>query len=329
MPGAGSIFRRLFRGGAKNVDEAAELVAREIDDANALERNIADRTRRVEEAAQNQPDLVPKTERQLELESIVNDESSPAFIRQEARQELDDIVRAADTGDAIDVPTFQYHQQLQQIAEREQAALNRYVNSNPDLTQQQIEQAREEAQARVTKLAEDLRNNRYGTEQAVADQAAQVDEAVQTQQATNADVAAEQQARTEPVPGSEAATPEMQANNGYSRPTTDEELYASAPKFEERGRLSIPQLISPDRIIRENITRPGENLVNRAASAMQTGNSRIGRFFGRMGTGFSRELGIVPDLQTARMQLRGGIEKGKVYSKYHSKCNHKRCIRHS
>ena len=312
MPGAGSIFRRLFRGGAKNVDEAAELVAREIDDANALERNIADRTRRVEEAAQNQPDLVPKTERQLELESIVNDESSPAFIRQEARQELDDIVRAADTGDAIDVPTFQYHQQLQQIAEREQDALNRYVNSSPDLTQQQIEQAREEAQARVTKLAEDLRNNRYGTEQAVADQAAQVDEAVQTQQATNADVAAEQQARTEPVPGSEAATPEMQANNGYSRPTTDEELYASAPKFEERGRLSIPQLISPDRIIRENITRPGENLVNRAASAMQTGNSRIGRFFGRMGTGFSRELGIVPDLQTARMQLRGGIEKGKV-----------------
>lgn len=131
------------------------------------------------------------------------------------------------------------------------------------------------------------------------------------------DATATRAAETAPAPGQVvqdtpvAGSPEVKANDGYS-PTTDEIINAGKPTFDEKGRLSIPQLLSPDRVIRENITRPGENLVNRGINALQTSDNRLARGIGRMFTGFNTEAGVDPALQAAKMQMRGGIELGKV-----------------
>ncbi len=99
---------------------------------------------------------------------------------------------------------------------------------------------------------------------------------------------------------------------GSTRQSTNDILYGDTNTFVERDGLTAGQKYSPDRIWREKLARPGEELLNRGVSALQTTGNRLGRFFGRTATGFSRELGVDAATQTARMQMRGGIEMGKI-----------------
>lgn len=121
----------------------------------------------------------------------------------------------------------------------------------------------------------------------------------------------EAQAPVNPV-ADPALKTETAANDGY-RPTTEEVLFPNAPEANVRDDLNIPQRISPDRIIRENITRPIENATDRLLYKAQTSGNKVARGIGRFFTGFSRELGVTPEMQTAKMGLRGGVEKGKMY----------------
>lgn len=151
----------------------------------------------------------------------------------------------------------------------------------------------------------------------VAKQADDIAAAQAEQQAVNADVAAESSARTNPAPGDVVETPpaspdpELGANN--ARQSSEDVLFSNAPKFEERTGLNLFQRLSPDRFIRENITRPIANKIDEGIAGLQRSDNKVGQGIGRFFTGFSREAGISPELQTARMQLRGGVETGKVF----------------
>lgn len=222
--------------------------------------------------------------------------------------------QAADAPDNLDVPTYQHKQKIQQIVKEEEDNLNGYLNSNPDLTPQQIETARISATERVKKLVEDLQASRVATVRAVDDAEVKVADDVAAQQKVVDEVQAakeEAQAPVNPV-ADPALKTETAANDGY-RPTTEEVLFPNSPEANVRDDLNIPQRISPDRIIRENITRPIENATDRLLYKAQTSGNKVARGIGRFFTGFSRELGVTPEMQTAKMGLRGGVEKGKMY----------------
>lgn len=79
-----------------------------------------------------------------------------------------------------------------------------------------------------------------------------------------------------------------------------------------RDDLSFGQKISPDRIIRENITQPLERGVNKALFKAQTSKNPIVRTIGRASQGISREAGVSPELLQQKRLMRGGIETGKL-----------------
>lgn len=316
---------KLLRGGEESVDDVARTsIQSEINNAQDLEANIAKRSQAVRDAAANPQEAegVIKSAKQQELEAVINDEAQPAFRRQQAQQELDDLLaqeaKAAETG--LDRPTFQHQQDIQAVVDRETENFNRYINEHPELTQQQIEAARDAAKERVVKLTDELKVNRYGTEAAVAQQADNVDNAIEAQQVVNKEVQAAQAAETAPAPGQIVSdqpvptSPEVAANNEAYRQSNEQILFGNntdsivTPKQD----LNLLQTVSPDRIIRENITRPIENAANRAISTLQTSDNAAARGVGRFFTGFSTEAGVSPELQTARMLLRGGTEYGKL-----------------
>lgn len=78
------------------------------------------------------------------------------------------------------------------------------------------------------------------------------------------------------------------------------------------NNINIFQKLSPDRIIRENITNPIENAINKGIAKAQTSDNVVARLFGRATTGVSREAGVSQDLLAAKRRLRGGIERGKL-----------------
>lgn len=316
-------INKLF-GGGKYADEATDAIQRINAEkyGDDVERGIAARAKNLENADGAVDDVV-KSDVEKQLEDVVNDPKEPAFRRQEAQAELDRIAAEKLAKEAADdpllKPSFEYNQDIENIIKSQRDELDRYVNERPELTQQQIEAAVEATKQRIIKLTDELKANRAAAYGAVETQAKNADEAAQTLQATTADVAAEQAAKTNPNPASvvedtpKAGSPEVAANDGYApRQSTEDIVYGDSPRFDGRDGLSATQRLSPDRIIRENITRPVENAVNRGVNALQTSDNRLARGLGRFFTGFSREAGVDPALQTARMQLRGGIESSKV-----------------
>lgn len=103
--------------------------------------------------------------------------------------------------------------------------------------------------------------------------------------------------------------PGIDANNAF---TTDN-LYDNAPTFAERGDLSFREKYNPERLFRENVSRPLlETLPNKAIAAAQTSDNAVARGLGRFFTGFSREAGLTEAELAARRHLRGSIDMGKL-----------------
>lgn len=207
---------------------------------------------------------------------------------------------------------------VKEVVANQQSHLERFLEENPNLTQAQRDAATELTKKQALELTQRLEANRAATIQAIDKQLGDnVTNATDlVQQAQEAQAVQKAQNTPAPVPGvktspEQPVNPEMATNNDY-RQAIDEILYKDAPQFQERGRLSIPQLLSPDRIIRENVTNPAEALVNKGVQAAQTSSVAPLRGVGRFFTGVSREAGITPEMQTARMQLRGGVETGKL-----------------
>jgi hypothetical protein len=142
-----------------------------------------------------------------------------------------------------------------------------------------------------------------------------------TRQVTNANVAAEQAARTSPPPGQVVETPpmspspEVAANNAYtpSGKTVGDVLLEGAPQGKTRDNLNIFQRLSLDRLFRENVTNPTGEITNKGIAKAQTSQNPIARFFGRAPVGVSREAGASKELLDMRRKFRGTAELGKYY----------------
>jgi hypothetical protein len=311
--GATKLWQKL-RGAERNAPESLEDIGRVT---TRLEDDTAANAAKTAEDALYEKGITNATER--ELTDVIENEFTLPKVREEAQAQLDSMT--APTPDPLDTPTYQYKQDLQNIIDSENANLTRYINEHPELTAQQIEAAQLAAKQRIIELTDKLKESRYGTTRAVEEQKTANDTTIEGQQATNEAVKAEQAAATDPAPAGASGTPndpvpgnpEITSNNAYDGQTDESILFGDQPAYQEKGRLSIPQLLSPDRLIREKITRPLENLVNRGVSNLQTSGNRVGQGIGRFFTGGSRELGVSPELQTAKMQLRGAVETGKLY----------------
>lgn len=322
-----------LEGRIRPLNRIRQLFGRGTEEAIGTAATAAGKTDIIEEAVETIPGRkgtvgeIPNdfdTEEITELRKIAEDLDSSPGSRAQAKAKLAELeaeaadraareVGAAET--PLDRPTFQHNQDIQKVIDDETAKLEKYINENPNLTIQELEAVREAAKKRTIELVEKLQANRFGTEQVVAKQGDEIAANEAAQQATNAEVAAAQAAKTTPPAGEvvEAspapANPELAAN----RPTTEEVLFNDAPGFDERNGLNLWQKASPDRIIREKVTRPLLNQVDRGIAALQQSDNKVLQPLGRFFTGFSREAGVDPATQTARMQLRGGVESGKVY----------------
>lgn len=257
-----------------------------------------------------------------ELEAIVDDINRPAVDRKPAADELER--RAKEAADAAKTPTpeqtaFQHKQDLDNIVREETGRLQEFVEQNPQLTNQQLEAARKATQERIIRLTDELKESRRKVVESVDNQADEIAAAQDAQKVVKQEVADNAAARTTPDPQDvvqgtppPSTSPEVDANNVVRR-TDEDVLYENAPTFDERGRLSVPQLLSPDRVVRENVTRPGQELVQKAISNAQTSTNPISRTFGRLFSGFSSEAGKSADILAASRRMHGGIETGKLY----------------
>lgn len=306
----------MFGAGLAATGEAAE---------SRLTRNADDILERTDdaigqaEAAAQEKGLRNISEEELRV--LADDPNTIALERKRARDELlrraEAAEQAAFDADPLNKPAFQVKQEADNIVRAVETRLNDYLNANPQLSRQQVEAAVAAARQKANDLVEALKESRYSALRAVDEQAAQADETIKAGQEAVGEAQAARAATTSPNPATvvedvpATGSPEVEANNAY-RPSTEEVLYGDTPTFEDPQRLSMWQRFSPDRIIRENITRPLENSVNRGINALQTANNAPARALGRFFTGFSREAGVDAASQTARMQLRGGIETGKV-----------------
>lgn len=294
----------------------AEAVEDVVGVATAATGEVAENqlTRNVDEVIESVEKKGVRNATDEELEAIAKDIDRPAIDRKPA---ADEIKRRA-TAPTPEKPAYQHKQDIANIVKRETDNFNRMVANNPKLTRAQLEAAQKAAQARALKLINDLQASRDATVTAVGDQAEDIAGAASKQAATNAEVAAEQAAKTSPPPGQvvetppAAGSPEVAANDAYRTPT-EEILFPNQPPIKERDNLALSQRFSPDRIWRENIAQPALAKLDQGINALQTGKSRIGRGIGRLFTGFFREAGVSPVQQTAKMKLRGGVETGKVY----------------
>jgi hypothetical protein len=335
----------LFGRGNKVVDGVKELVDEaDIDTTPAYERGFGKpepSTREAYKAEQSALRGEGSTFKQMQDQGLDPGDANdiPAYQRNEeyrnklvkdAQDELDNINKQLDQvpDRTIEEYKFKQQQKLAQDIQSNPGAKNALVQDHQRRMQavdnmDNLKAYRAQLETRkqqLTKLVEDSNAVKAKNDALIAKQAEEAAKAEELRKTVKEEVSAQQAAQTAPAPGEVvqdapvAGSPEVAVNDAAygARQATDEIVNAGKPTFDEKGRLSIPQLFSPDRIIRENITRPGEELVNKAAYALQTSDNRLGRFFGRTGTGFSRELGVAPEVQTARMQLRGGIESGKV-----------------
>ena len=94
--------------------------------------------------------------------------------------------------------------------------------------------------------------------------------------------------------------------------TPSEILYGTRTPSPEQ-QLNFLQQKSPNRFIRENITRPLANAINAMFGSAQVSEVGVLRGVGRTGAGFGKEIGMTPELLKARRQLlQGQTELGKL-----------------
>jgi hypothetical protein len=167
-----------------------------------------------------------------------------------------------------------------------------------------------------TKLTEEVANKyravRADLDNTLAKTTSQVDEAgkaIDTAQTARQEVIGE-------VQQAKAATPEVGTKAAgvadvETGPSVNDLVFKDAPKFEEKGR-SILQTLSPDRVVRENITNPAEQYLKGKVAKAQTSENALSRGLGRLFQGKSREAGVGSELLTAKMKRRGAADLGKL-----------------
>jgi hypothetical protein len=167
-----------------------------------------------------------------------------------------------------------------------------------------------------TKLTEEVANKyravRAELDNTLAKTTSQVDEAgkaIDTAQTARQEVIGE-------VQQAKAATPEVGTKAAgvadvETGPSVNDLVFKDAPKFEEKGR-SILQTLSPDRVVRENITNPAEQYLKGKVAKAQTSENALSRGLGRLFQGKSREAGVGSELLTAKMKRRGAADLGKL-----------------
>jgi hypothetical protein len=314
----------LFPGGRKalknldDIDPVDEVVG---GGASATAGAIEDRlTRSVDDIVDTTEKKGVRNATEDELKAIVDDVERPAIDRKPASDELKRRAEQAATDARTpnqEQTALQHKQDIDNVIKKADENFEQYVQSNPQLTPAQIEAERTKLKQVTEKLIEDLQKSRQAVIGVVDDQAEQAAETVAKQAEINAQVADEAAARTSPAPEDVVQatpapnSPEVDANNPYK--TGEDVLFNDAPKFEERKGLNWFQKLSPDRVIRENITRPIASKLDEGVAALQRSDSKLGRGLGRFFTGASREAGVDAATQTARMKLRGGVETGKIY----------------
>lgn len=94
---------------------------------------------------------------------------------------------------------------------------------------------------------------------------------------------------------------------------TPSEILYGTPTPSPEQQLNFLQQISPNRFVRENITRPIVNQLNAIVGQAQLSNVAAVRGLGRLPVGLSKEIGMTPELLAAsRKFLTGTGELGKI-----------------
>lgn len=305
--------RRVAISRAKQADpsltdaQAAELV----DEAAS---QLANRQR----GETNRGNLQIEDTENADLQRIINDEGLPAFERQRARDELARRQREAaraELADPSNESSLEFRRRMQAEAERIEQRMNDYINSNPDLTPQQIEAIQIAARQRLEEVIRSMQQNRQTAQDMVEEQINEQAENIAAQAGRAQELADEQAASVAPRTGDrvpeEGASPEVTANDAY-RDVVERELYGDAPTFQERDGLSWNERFSPERQLRERVTRPLEEMANRGIAAAQTARNPLVRGVGRLFTGFTSEAGRSADQLAARRQLGGAIGSGRL-----------------
>lgn len=200
---------------------------------------------------------------------------------------------------------------VKQTIKAETDKLDGFIKSNPNLTPDQVNQVVQRSKQRTQQMLDEFDQNRQKAIDAITEQEAKMAGTTGDLAQQVDEVAAAKQTTPVNEGGDVAVSPEVDANNAYSGQSNEDILFPESPEYRGREDLNLLQKVSPDRIIREKITRPVEDMVDRVIAAAQRSKIAPVRGVGRFFTGVSREFGVDPALQAARMQLRGGVEYGK------------------
>jgi hypothetical protein len=98
-------------------------------------------------------------------------------------------------------------------------------------------------------------------------------------------------------------------------PQLERLVYGNERLPQTARQLSVGQTISPDRLLRETITQPAEQAVNRAIARAQVSENVVARGIGRGFTGISTEAGRTPEALAQRKLFQGSEQYGKVLAK--------------
>lgn len=128
---------------------------------------------RIQDAIGNNPEPAPTTtpNTQVTEPQLPPEDKTPAYQRKaeattanEAKTvATDQAAKELGAGpSAVDVPTFQYRRQIQNVIDQGNSELNDYVNSNPNLSAEQVNTAKTEINQQVVAKIEALQKARYG-----------------------------------------------------------------------------------------------------------------------------------------------------------------------
>lgn len=95
----------------------------------------------------------------------------------------------------------------------------------------------------------------------------------------------------------------------------EQSLYGTSGAADDARNLNIFQALSPNRLIRENVTRPAERGINKLISTAQQSENPIARGVGRLFTGANTETGRTGAQLAARRAMRGSAEVGDIYGR--------------
>lgn len=302
------------------------------------------------------------TDREKELAGVIDDVGNPAYIRKQAREELDlyqkqrgaqssylqeaSDIRGKDNplrelqdlganpGSELDIPAY-VRRNGDELITKANARIDEITATLRRMKEVQLRQQLAESIRMYPEYKDELINgfnvakfadnfdDLPGAEKLIDEMNAlkgEIDRVTKLKQQADAiaEAQAKKAAQTSPDPAKvvegtpPSASPEVGANNAYSGQSYEDILFPEAPEYAGRDGLNLLQKVSPDRIIRERITRPVENMIDRVVAASQRSRFAPARGVGRFFTGVNREFGIDPATQSARMAMRGSAEYGKL-----------------